>query len=60
MNYTKTITDAVNGNKEALAALYEDTQNDMYYMAIKYTKTKRTPWTLFRTPTSKHGSICPH
>lgn len=43
MNYTKTITDAVNGNKEALAALYEDTQNDMYYIAIKYTKTKRTP-----------------
>lgn len=40
MNYTKTITDAVNGNKEALAALYEDTQNDMYYIALKYTKNK--------------------
>ena len=40
MNYTKTITDAVNGNKEALAALYEETQNDMYYIALKYTKNK--------------------
>lgn len=40
MNYTKTVNEALKGNKEALSALYEATQQDMYYIALKYTKNQ--------------------
>lgn len=40
MNYTKTVNEALKGSKEALSQLYEATQQDMYYIALKYTKNQ--------------------
>ena len=48
MDYKKAVEAALKGNESAFSALYESTQRDMYYIALKYMKM---PWTCCRIPT---------
>ena len=38
MNYKQAVEAALQGNADAFSALYESTQNNMYYLALKYMK----------------------
>ena len=38
MNYKQAVEAALQGNANAFSALYESTQNNMYYLALKYMK----------------------
>lgn len=38
MNYKQAVEAALQGNVDAFSALYESTQNNMYYLALKYMK----------------------
>ena len=38
MNYKQAVEAALQGNTDAFSALYESTQNNMYYLALKYMK----------------------
>lgn len=51
MDYKKAVEAALKGNESAFSALYESTQRDMYYIALKYMKMKKMPWTCCRIPT---------
>lgn len=40
MDYKKAVEAALKGNESAFSALYESTQRDMYYIALKYMKNE--------------------
>lgn len=40
MDYKKAVEAALKGNEKAFSALYESTQRDMYYIALKYMKNE--------------------
>ncbi len=40
VNYEKVVKAALKGDESAFAQLYESTQHDMYYIALKYMKNE--------------------
>ena len=40
MDYKQAVEAALKGNESAFSALYESTQRDMYYIALKYMKNE--------------------
>lgn len=50
MNYKQAVEAALQGNADAFSALYESTQNNMYYLALKYMKIRMMRKMFFRMP----------